>query len=575
MNRNTESHFSQNPTIGISRSKFDRSFTHKTTFDTGELIPIFCDTTIMPGDTVKMRTSEVIRMATPICPVMDNAFADLYFFFVPYRLIWDHFKRFMGENDTAPWTQTTEYTIPQVKNNSNSNANQFAAKSLADYFGYPVGISKNYTASALPFRAYSLVWNEFFRDENLQNPAKVYNDIDATADTISYNYPNYDYVNHTAKGGGYPLKVCKPHDYFTSCLPEPQKGPSVAVPLGESAPILFGEPESSNFYSTSVENTNLTGKKVNLMGKSTGQGYTDTYIFGKRTDSTTMDYALGYTATNNPQLQSASLYADLSQAVGATVNQLRQAFAVQKFYEKQALGGTRYIEMVKAHFDVTNPDFRLQRPEYLGGKQIPINMNQVIQSTPAASGTTPLGATGAYSVTSDRDEMFTHSFTEHGILLGLCCVRTTHTYQQGLNRQYSKKKFTDFYFPVFANLGNQAVLNKEIYLQGENPGGGQDSDIDEQAFGYQEAWATERYFPDIVTGEMRSNYSTSLDVWHYADSYSALPSLGDTWIQETKNNVNRTLAVQNHSQFIADFYFGAIYTRPMPLYSIPGLIDHH
>ena len=311
------------------------------------------------------------------------------------------------------------------------------------------------------------------------------------------------------------------------------------------------------------------------MGKSTGQGYTDTYIFGKRTDSTTMDYALGYTATNNPQLQSASLYADLSQAVGATVNQLRQAFAVQKFYEKQALGGTRYIEMVKAHFDVTNPDFRLQRPEYLGGKQIPINMNQVIQSTPAASGTTPLGATGAYSVTSDRDEMFTHSFTEHGILLGLCCVRTTHTYQQGLNRQYSKKKFTDFYFPVFANLGNQAVLNKEIYLQGENPGGGQDSDIDEQAFGYQEAWATERYFPDIVTGEMRSNYSTSLDVWHYADSYSALPSLGDTWIQETKNNVNRTLAVQNHSQFIADFYFGAIYTRPMPLYSIPGLIDHH
>lgn len=566
MNRNTESHFSNNPTIGISRSKFDRSFTHKTTFDTGELIPIYCDTTIMPGDTVKMRTSEVIRMATPICPVMDNAFADLYFFFVPYRLIWDHFKRFMGENDTAPWKQTVEYTIPQVKNDSANTWSKYAAKSVADYMGYPI-VNGTYEASALPFRAYCLVWNEFFRDENLQNPVNIYNGIDSTAAVVSYaSTSQYDDVTHAARGGGKPLKVCKPHDYFTSCLPEPQKGPSVTIPLGTDAPIVY----RPSGISTAASNANAEGKEVLINGKRNASSGVYSYAdagFNNGTTYTPLD------ASGTEVVQ--KLAVDLSNAIGATVNQLRQAFAVQKFYEKQALGGTRYIEMVKAHFDVTNPDFRLQRPEYLGGKQIPINMNQVVQSTPAASGTTPLGATGAYSVTSDRDEMFTHSFTEHGILLGLCCVRTTHTYQQGLNRQYSKKKFTDFYFPVFANLGNQAVLNKEIYLQGNGVVDTQGNIVDEQAFGYQEAWATERYFPDIVTAEMRSSYSASLDIWHYADSYSALPSLGDEWIKETKNNVNRTLAVQSQSQFIADFYFGAIYTRPMPLYSIPGLIDHH
>lgn len=558
MNRETQSHFATTPTAEISRSKFDRSFDHATTFNTGDLIPIFCDTTIMPGDTVNMRMSEVVRMMTPITPVMGNANLDIYFFFVPYRLIWDHFKRMMGENDTAPWAQTTEYTIPQIYNynaNAGTPANTIFKKgSIADYLGYPTGLTTKYEASTLPFRAYCAIWNEFFRDENLQNPIAIHNDEDATHDVLSYDHTSYDDVSHAAYGGGKPLKACKYYDYFTGCLPQAQKGNPVYVPLGQTAPVLFGKGNVPEPTWTQAED--MYGHKATVYNSSGSLN-----MVADTTPSVT------YLGTG----EQVGLYTDLSQAVGATVNQLRQAFAIQKFYEKQAMGGSRYIEMVKSHFNVTNPDFRMQRPEYLGGKRIPININQVIQSTQSLTdsgeATTGLGTTGAYSVTSDRDELFTHSFTEHGILMGLACVRQVHSYQQGLNRQYSKKKFTDFYFPVFANLGNQAVLNKEIFLQG--------TDDDEEAFGYQEAWACERYFPDIVSGEMRSNLQDSLDIWHWADSYDTLPSLGDKWIQETDENIERTLAVQDHDQFFGDFYFGAIYTRPMPLYSIPGLIDHH
>ena len=298
----------------------------------------------------------------------------------------------------------------------------------------------------------------------------------------------------------------------------------------------------------------------------------------------------GAVISENPWTQAAmqhgtgaSLYTDLSAAVGATVNQLRQAFAIQKFYERQARSGSRYIEVVKGHFDVTNPDFRVQRPEYLGGRRIPININQVIQTDKTAMYSyydednnkwvtedgTPQGNASAYSVTADTNEdLFTKSFTEHGILMGLVCVRTDHSYQQGLNRQFSMKKFTDYYWPEFANLGETAILNKEIFMSGT-------ASDDEAAFGYQEAWANYRYFPNIITGEMRSNYAQSLDIWHYGDDYSQLPSLGSDWIDEPSENMARTLAVQNHDQLFGDFYFGAIYTRPMPLYSVPGLIDHH
>lgn len=548
MNRNTESHFANNPTINISRSKFDRSFTHKTTFNTGDIIPIYCDTTIMPGDTVKMRTSQVVRMATPIAPVLDNANIDTYFFFVPYRLIWDHFKSFMGENETAPWIQNVAYEIPQIQ----APANGWHKGSLADYFGYPTEIA-GYEASALPFRAYSLIYNEWFRDQNLKNPLYITKGDTTILGTDKTDLgANYDPVVDTQKGAA-PVKAAKYFDYFTACLPGAQKGPAVNVPLGSSAPVIMTAPNSGTITA------GLEGEQARLYRLSN----TDLQLSNNGTPQTQL-------ANNN----AAALVADLSQAVGATINQLRQAFQIQKFYERQALGGTRYIEMVKSHFDVTNPDYRMQRPEYLGGERIPINMNQVIQSS--ETDTTPMGTTGAFSVTSSvNEDLFTHSFTEHGILLGLAVVRTVHTYQQGLNRMYSKKKFTDFYFPEFANLGNQAVLNKEIYCQSPTVVDADGKVINEQAFGYQEAWATERYFPDIVTGEFRSNYAASLDVWHYADDYAALPSLGSDWIDETDQNVARTLAVQSQDQFIGDFYFGCIYTRPMPLWSVPGLIDHH
>lgn len=563
MNRNTESHFANTPTVNISRSKFDRSFDHKTTFNTGDLIPIFADGTIMPGDTVQMRTSEVVRMMTPIAPVMDNANLDTYFFFVPYRLIWDHFKAFFGENDTAPWTQTVEYEIPQIKAPSAG----WKKGSLADYFGYPTKVG-NYKASALPFRAYALIWNEWFRDQNLKNPLYISKgDADITGTDKSTLGNSYDPVVDTEKGAA-PVKAAKYFDYFTSCLPAAQKGPAVNIPLGHTAPIIAVDHYATGSFPT---DTAALGHKIDYNATNVTNG-------GLFYD------ASPYTIT--PQT-SIGLAADLSEAVGATVNQLRQAFAIQKFYERQAIGGTRYIEMVKSHFEVTNPDFRMQRPEYLGGRRIPINMNQVVQTNNTGSNVkveydpqqpttpiwsmqenTPQGNTAAYSVTSNVDDsLFTHSFTEHGILMGLAVVRTVHTYQQGLNRMWSKKKFTDFYFPEFANLGNQAVLNKEIYLA--------NNAADEQAFGYQEAWACERYFPDRVSGEMRSNYDQSLDIWHYADYYTSRPSLGSDWIDETEANMARTLAVQNHDQFFGDFYFGAIYTRPMPLYSVPGLIDHH
>ena len=557
MNRNSESHFANNPTMDINRSKFDRSFTVKTTLNTGDLVPIYVDTTIMPGDTVKMRTSNIVRMMTPATPVMDNANMDTYFFFVPYRLIWDHWKRFMGENDTAPWIQQTEYEIPQIVAPSDG----WHKGSLADYMGYPTEVG-SYKASALPFRAYALIWNEWFRDQNLKNPCYMSTgDADITGTDKTTLSTNYDYVVDTEKGAA-PCKAAKYYDYFTGCLPGAQKGPSVNVPLGQTAPVVW-EP---SIDATKPLPANTEGKQAR-------------YTVGLSSDIWGVNVAGGGTFAG-PNVAGA-LTTDLSQAVGATINQLRQAFAIQKFYERQALGGTRYIEMIKSHFDVTKPDFRMQRPEYLGGERIPINMNQVIQSNPATdltSGdqTTPLGTTGAFSVTSNvNEDLFTHSFTEHGILMGLAVIRTVHTYQQGLNRMFSKKKMTDFYFPEFANLGNQAVLNKEIYCQAPTVVDSDGNVINEQAFGYQEAWACERYFPDIVTGEMRSNYAQSLDVWHWADDYNALPSLGDVWIDETDENVKRTLLVQDHDQFMGDFYFGCIYTRPMPLWSVPGLIDHH
>ena len=564
MNRNTESHFSLTPTVSVGRSKFDRSFDHKTTFNTGDLIPIYYSE-VLPGDSVKMRMSEVVRMKTPIAPVMDNAYLDTYFFFVPNRLVWEHFKQFMGENDTAPWTQTTEYTIPQIV----APAAGWKKGSLADYFGYPTEIGE-YKASALPFRMYVKIWNDWFRDQNLKNPLYMSEgdaDINGTDKTTLGAL--YDPVVDTEKGAA-PVKAAKFHDYFTSCLPSAQKGTAVNVPIGNNAPIIATKGEIPNDYDATHDGWHVGLNQQGGYGKVLVE---DEGTFAFQTDGTNI-----------------MLMADLSSALGATVNQLRQAFAIQKYYEKDAMYGSRYIESVRAHFGVTNPDFRVQRSEYLGGARVPININQVIQTDATAYqlkptytdpehpspetltwGTqdqTPQGNAAAYSVTQDtNDNLFNHSFTEHGAILGLAVIRTDHGYQQGLNRQFIRKEKFDFYTPEFANLGNSAVFNKEIYLDG--------TANDNMAFGYQEAWADYRYQPNIVTGEMRSNYNLSLDIWHWADDYSSRPNLDSDWIDEPEENVSRTLAVQDQDQFFGDFYFGTIWTRPMPLYSIPGLIDHH
>ena len=557
MDRNTELHFSSVPTLDISRCKLTKKHDHKTTFNTGDLIPIYVDD-IIPGTTVKMDMASVVRMMTPIAPVMDNAYLDIYFYFVPNRLIWSHWKNFMGENDTAPWAQTGNYTIPQITCPSGG----WSKGSLADYFGLPTGvIGSGWKCSALPFRAYVAIWNEWFRDENLKTPAYLsLGDSDTTGKNKG---ANYDYVTDSECGAA-PLKAAKFHDYFTSALPNTQKGTAVSVPLGSSAPVQVVSGVDSKLYRVGI-----------TQGTSANNGYVTTWTAADPPSRVT-----GKISGSDSTAQIMTV--DLSSAVGATVNQLRQAFAVQKFYERAARGGTRYIETILSHFRVTNPDFRMQRPEYLGGMRTPINMNQVVQTDSSGKSSwydsdnsawvtdekTPQGNLAAYSATADSNkDMWTHSFTEHGILMGLAVVRTDHTYQQGLNRMWSRKSMFDFYWPELANLGEMAILNKEIYLQGNS--------TDDQAFGYQEAWADYRYKPNIITGEMRSNYAQSLDIWHYGDDYSSLPSLGSQWIDEPKENMARTLAVQSHDQFFGDFYFEPTYALPMPLYSVPGLIDHH
>lgn len=544
-------HFSKNPvSLDIPRSRFDRSHDYKTTFNTGDLIPIFVDE-VLPGDTMTMDMASLVRMATPIYPVMDNAYLDVYFFQIPNRLVWEHWREFMGENRTTHWEQPTEYQIPQIT----APAEGWAKGTIADYMGLPTKVA-NISVNGLFFRAYGLVWNEWFRDENLQNPCMI--NLDETTQT-GVNTGNYV---TDVQLGGLPAKVAKYHDYFTSALPAPQKGPAIMMPLGNTAPIIADGTKAINFT-----NGNQTFNVYN--GLTSNINHVTTERPG--------DKNIGDAAAGNNQAQGATMWgignpsgmvADLSAATGATINQLRQAFAVQRMYEKDARGGTRYREMIKTHFGVTSPDARLQVPEYLGGFRTRIGMDQVVQ-TSATNDTTPQGNTAAYSLTATKHSLFTKSFTEHSIILGLMCVRTDHTYQQGINRMWSRKGRFDYYFPALANIGEQAILNKEIYAQGTT--------ADEEAFGYQEAWADYRYKPSIVTGAFRSNYQTTLDAWHYADYYTAQPILGSTWIQETRENMNRTIAVQDQleDQFIGDFSFKYRMARPMPLYSIPGLIDHH
>lgn len=565
MNRNVESHFALNPTrIDMSRSTFDRSASVKTSFNVGDIVPFFLEE-VLPGDTFNVRTFKVVRMQTLLTPMMDNVYLDSYYFFVPNRLVWNHWKEFNGENTESAWIPTTEYSVPQITSPSAG----WSVGTLADYFGLPTGVG-GLSVSALPFRAYALVMNEWFRDQNLQDPLVVPVD-DATV--VGVNTGNF--VTDCAKGG-LPYIAAKYHDYFTSCLPSPQKGPDVTLSVasqGDLPVVTKTGMVPISTYGGSVPELRLSSS-LSTSSWSSPSGIRDLTYYRDDTDpsfgSVRATAEISNTGSNGSLVPSNLWAVSSGNAIIATINQLRMAFQIQKLYERDARGGSRYIEVLKSHFGVTSPDARLQRPEYLGGNRVPINVNQVIQQSGTGAGAdTPQGTVVGMSQTTDSNHDFMKSFTEHGYIIGVMVARYDHTYQQGIERHWSRKTRFDYYWPVFANIGEQAVLNKEIFAQGNAK--------DNEVFGYQEAWSDYRYKPNRVTGEMRSAYEQSLDVWHLADDYASLPSLSDSWIREDKNTVDRVLAVKSSvsDQLFADIYVSNRATRPMPMYSIPGLIDHH
>nr|DAU92626.1 MAG TPA: major capsid protein [Microviridae sp.] len=535
MNRNAEQHYSQVPHANVPRARFKRDYSLLTTMNEGDLVPIYCDE-VLPADTAKINLNALMRMSTPLFPVMDNCYCDFYFFFVPSRLLWEHFENLMGQNDSTFWAEPTEYTTPKTTAPSGG----WNVGTLADYFGIPTGV-KNLQVNSLPFRAYAKIYNEWFRDENLQQPVTM-SKTDATTAGSNTGTNLTD-----AEAGGLPLKVCKYKDYFTSCLPSPQKGEAVKLPMAGAARIhLYKDSELTEIDTHGygyigkdvLDNTPYTMNEIPPNGVNVPN----------KVDAFTGNY----------------LGADMSNVAATTINELRQAIAVQHILERDARTGTRYKEYLQGAWGITSPDARLDRSEYIGGYRLPININQVIQ-TSATDTTSPQGNTAAFSMTTMSRNMATYSATEHGFILGLAAVRVDHSYQQGLPRMWTRSTRFSYYDPMLANLGEQAVLNQEIYAQGNAQ--------DEEVFGYQEAWADYRYRINMITGEMRSNYTKTLDAWHYADKYNELPKLSSDWIKEGTENIDRTIAVQSEKsrQFICNFYFDQTWTRAMPIYSLPGL----
>lgn len=546
MNRNNERHFNQIPEMKASRTRFNRDQTMLTTFDSGKLIPFYVDE-VLPGDTFSINTSAIIRMTTPKYPVMDDAFIDFYYFYCPNHILWDNFKKFMGEVDDTPWLPTKTYQVPQIHINGNESNPEPAEKTILDYMGVPTKIKGHFRINALPVRAYVKIWNEFFRDQNVDNAATVKTD-DAN---INYNTGGNDTVENNlnnAYKGGYCLPVNKFHDYFTSCLPYPQRGPEVTIPMTGNAPVkLFTD---GNLTTKSNAIVYLNGKSGSIQNQDF-QGKETAYVMGTDTP----------TGLNS---SSANLGTDLSSVTATTINELRNAIAVQQYYEALARGGSRYREQVKALWNVTISDHTAHVPEYLGGGRYHVNINQIIQTSGQQTNQdTPIGETGAMSVTPINESSFTKSFEEHGWVIGVCCVRHNRTYQQGLERFWSRKDRLDYYVPQFANIGEQPVKKRELYLTG--------TETDEETFGFQEAWADYRMKPNRVSGLMRSNATGTLDFWHYADNYDKAPTLSQEWMKEGKTEIARTLIVQNEPQFFGAIRIANKTVRRMPLYSVPGL----
>ena len=513
--------FSQVPRATIPRSSFNRSHGHKTVFNSGDLVPIYVDE-VLPGDTFNLRLNAFARMATPLKPVLDNAFFETFFFFVPNRLTWENWQRFNGEQ-TNPG-DSIDFVIPTVNVNPGGPV---ALNRLADFYGIPPGQAVD--VNALPFRAYNLIWNEWFRDQNLQQ-SRYFETGDGPDDPNGYSI----------------LRRAKKHDYFTQALPWPQKnGDPVTVPLGQVAPVFSNT--DSGFVQ--VGDQDATSGNVSVFNLPAAPG----------------------NASISPNGAGAiTLYADLASATGFTINQLRESFQIQKLLERDARGGTRYTEIIRSHFGVTSPDARLQRPEFLGGGSQMINVNPVAQTTASSSDVftsdTPQGNLAAFATVSANGHGFTKSFTEHGYIIGLANVRADITYQQGLNRMWSRQGRYDFYWPALSHLGEQAVLNKEIYLDN---GDGENDNV----WGYVPRYDEYRFHPSRISREFRSTDPASLDVWHYGLDFDTRPNLDNTFIQD-QPPISRTLAVQSEPQFLLDCYFNLRCARPIPLYGVPGLIDH-